>query len=312
MFKADNPFMPQARLAVRVLRHVAKEKDLALKGGTAINLFFRDLPRLSVDLDLTYLKIADREESLAAIREALERISASVEKGIAGTRVERQGIADGRIVVQEGRTRVTVEVNTVLRGSVHPPLQTRARAPVEDIFGDIEATVLSFEDCFAGKMVAALDRQHPRDLFDVRQLLAAEGLTKPLLDAFVVYLASHGRPMAEVLAPREKEIAQTYENEFADMTAEPVELSALLDARAILVREIRRALLPRHVQFLRSIKDLKPDWALVPHPQVKELPGIRWRLLNLEKFRREQPERYAEARAKLENVLADFSDRNGQ
>lgn len=304
--------MPQARLAIRVLRHVAKERDLALKGGTAINLFFRDLPRLSVDLDLTYLKIAGREESLAAIREALERISADVEKAIAGTRVDRQGIANGRVVVQEGQTRVTVEVNTVLRGSVRPPLQTRARAPVEDIFGDLEATVLSFEDCFAGKMVAALDRQHPRDLFDVRQLLAAEGLTKPLLDAFVVYLASHDRPMAEVLLPREKDIARTYENEFADMAAEPVELDALIEARTKLVRGIRRSLLPRQVEFLRSIKDLAPDWALLPHPQVKELPGIRWRLQNLEKFRKEQPERYAAARAKLENVLNDLPDRDGQ
>jgi hypothetical protein len=312
MFAADNPFMPQARLAVRVLRHVAKERDLALKGGTAINLFFRDMPRLSVDLDLTYLRIADRDESLVAIREALERISADVEGAIAGASVERQGIADGRVLVRVGQTRVKVEVNTVLRGSVRAPLQTRARAPVEDIFGDLEATVLSFEDCFAGKMVAALDRQHPRDLFDVRQLLEAEGLTKALLDAFVVYLASHDRPMAEVLSPREKDIAQTYANEFADMTAEPVELGALLDARTKLVQAIRGALLPRHIQFLRSIKNLAPDWALVPHPQVRELPGVRWRLLNLERFRREQPERYAEARAKLENVLRDLPDRNGQ
>lgn len=310
MFKPDNPFMPQARLAVRVLRHVAKERDLALKGGTAINLFFRDLPRLSVDLDLTYLKVSERNESLEAIRKALERIAVEVEKNLAGSKVDRQGIADGRLVVRDGQVRVTVEVNTVLRGSVRPPLQTRARAPVEDIFGDIEATVLSFEDCFAGKMVAALDRQHPRDLFDVGQLLAAEKLTKPLLDAFVVYLASHGRPIAEVLAPRDKDIARAYENEFADMAAEPIELAALLETRSHLVREIHRSLLPRQVEFLRSIKGLAPDWALVPHPQVKDLPGIRWKLQNLEKLRNEQPARYKEARQKLENVLKNLPGRN--
>lgn len=80
MFAADNPFLPQARLAVRVLRHVAKERELALKGGTAINLFYRDLPRLSVDLDLTFVKVMGREESLKAISEALERIATDVEK----------------------------------------------------------------------------------------------------------------------------------------------------------------------------------------------------------------------------------------
>jgi len=302
--------MPQARLAVRVLRHVANERDLALKGGTAINLFFRDLPRLSVDLDLTYLKVAARDESLQAIRESLARISTAIGKDIPGTAIEQGGKDGDKLVVRQGKTHVT-EVNTVLRGSVRPPLRTRARSIVEDTFGDIEATVLSFEDCFAGKLVAALDRRHPRDLFDIAQLLANEGLTKTLLDAFVVYLASHDRPMSEILAPREKDIRQAFEGEFAEMAAAPVELDALLEARTRLVREIRHSLLRRQVQFLRSVKNLEPDWALLPHPEVKDLPGIRWRLQNLEKFRREQPERYAAVRDALENVLKNLPDRPG-
>jgi predicted nucleotidyltransferase component of viral defense system len=306
MLAADNPFLPQARLAVRVLRSVAKEPDLALKGGTAINLFFRDLPRLSVDLDLTYVRVRDREESLKAIGESLERISADVEKTLRGARVERQGLRDGRITVAHDRARITVEVNTVLRGSVHPPLRVQARQPAQDLFGDIEAQILSFEDCFAGKLVAALDRQHPRDLFDVAQLFAAEGLTKPLVDAFVVYLVSHGRPMSELLAPVEKDIRQVHEAEFAGMTGVPVTLEALQDARARLVRELRQSLLARHVQFLRSVKALDPDWALLPHAHVAELPAVRWRLQNLEKFRKEQPERYAAVRDRLEEVLKEF------
>lgn len=293
MFRNDNPFMPQARLAVRVLRHVANERDLALKGGTAINLFFRDLPRLSVDLDLTYLPMAGREESLAAIAAAMGRIADSVERNIAGSRVDRQGAGNGRLVVQDGRTRVTVETNTVLRGSVRPPLRIRARAAVEDLFGDLEAQVLSFEDCFGGKLVAALDRQHPRDLFDVMNLLAAEGLTQQLLDAFVVYLASHGRPMVEVLAPRDKDIRAHYESEFAEMPEQEVPLEALLETRTRMVGEIARGLLPRQKEFLRSIQSLKPDWALVPAAHVAELPAIRWRLQNLETFRNEQPKQYA-------------------
>lgn len=304
--------MPQARLAVRVLRHVANERDLALKGGTAINLFFRDLPRLSVDLDLTYLKVAAREQSLQAIRESLARISAAIGKDMPGTAVEQGGKDGEKLVVRQGTTRVTVEVNTVLRGSVRPPLRTRARPAVEEAFGDVEATVLSFEDCFAGKMVAALDRQHPRDLFDIEQLLANEGLTKTLLDAFVVYLASHDRPMAEVLSGREKDVRAAFENEFVEMAAHPVTLETLLETRTQLVRELHRSLLPRHVQFLRSIKNLEPDWGLLPHPEVRDLPGIRWRLQNLEKFRREQPERYAAVREALENLLKDLPNRNAQ
>lgn len=303
MFAASNPFLPQARLAIQVLREVAKEKDLALKGGTAINLFFRDLPRLSVDLDLTYVKVAVRDESLAAIRESLERVAGGVVQNVRGASVEKPSIAEGKIIVREGNARVKVEVNTVLRGTVRSALRTRARPRTEDVFGDLEATVVSFDDCFAGKIVATLDRQHPRDLFDTRELLAKEGLTKPLVDAFVVYLVSHDRPIAEVLAPGEKDIAQLYHSEFAEMPAQPVTLDALVETRVRLVQGLHRALLPRHVAFLRSIQALEPDWALVPIPQVAELPAIRWKLQNLERFRKEQPTRYAADRDKLERVL---------
>lgn len=307
MFAADNPFLPQARLAVRVLRHVAKERDLALKGGTAINLFYRDLPRLSVDLDLTFVKVMGRNETFAAIGEALERIAKDVEQGIPGARVSRDGIKNGRLLVRDGLAQVKVETNTVIRGGVRDPQRIMARPVVQDRFGDIEANVMSFDDCFAGKLVATLDRQHPRDLFDVKLLLEGEGLNKGLLDAFVVYLASHDRPMSEVLNPGDKDIKAIYDNEFADMAAESVPLNALLETRTRLIGELRKALLPRQVQFLRSIKALAPDWALVPYPHISGLPAVRWRLQNLEKFRTEQPDKYAATRENLEKVLKGFA-----
>ena len=57
----------QVQLLVRTLPLVAQEECFALKGGTAINLFYRNLPRLSVDIDLAYLPLADRAQSLAEI-----------------------------------------------------------------------------------------------------------------------------------------------------------------------------------------------------------------------------------------------------
>ena len=68
----------QVALLLRVLPFVAEEKNFALKGGTAINLFIRDMPRLSVDIDLTYLPVQERAASLAGIDTALRRISARV------------------------------------------------------------------------------------------------------------------------------------------------------------------------------------------------------------------------------------------
>jgi hypothetical protein len=201
---------------------------------------------------------------------------------------------------------VTVEVNTVLRGSVYPCERRVALPVVEGLFGDVEAQVLSFEDLYAGTIIAALDRQHPRDLFDVKLLLDAEGLSERLLDAFVIYLASHDRPIAEVLEPREKDIVAVYDREFTQMTSETIKLDDLLDARRRLVMGLRGGLQDRQREFLRSVKRLAPDWTLLPVPHAPELPGIRWKLRNPEILRREQPARYAAALANLEGVLDTF------
>ena len=75
-------YIDQVRLLIDVLPHIAKENVFALKGGTAINLFYRDMPRLSVDIDLTYLPVEDRNASLRHIDEALDRIM----EGISGYR----------------------------------------------------------------------------------------------------------------------------------------------------------------------------------------------------------------------------------
>jgi hypothetical protein len=307
MFEAGNRFLPQASLAVAVLRTLRDEPTLALKGGTAINLFYRDLPRLSVDLDLVYLPLEERELSLQRIAEALHRSAERIGRVIGGARVHTGEAGQGKLTVQRGLYGVKVEVNLVLRGSVFPAVERAATAAVQDAFGDVTARVLPFEDVYAGKIVAALDRQHPRDLYDVMLLLEDGVFSESLLDAFVVYLAGHDRPMSEVIAPREKDIAGLFAREFADMAAKPVGLDALLEARSRLVRTLHASLLPRHRDFLRSLKALAPDWALLPVAHAAALPSLRWRLLNLEKFRHEQPNRYAEARDRLNRVLDGMS-----
>ena len=86
---AREDYAAQVALLVRVLPYVAKEEIFALKGGTAINLFYRELPRLSVDIDLTYLPVKDRTESLVEINDAMDRIAAAIEGGITGAKAQR-------------------------------------------------------------------------------------------------------------------------------------------------------------------------------------------------------------------------------
>lgn len=278
----------QVSLLVRVLPFVAEEPCFALKGGTAINLFVRDMPRLSVDIDLTYLPVESREASLRTIDAAMKRIAESAaavspaQNIIAGA-PNAEGTVT-KLLARGNGVQIKIEVTPVLRGCVFDPQTRTVTAPVEDTFGFAEMQVVSFADLYGGKIVAALDRQHPRDLFDMRDLLANEGIDDDLRRAFIVYLLSHDRPMHEVLAARRKDIAQEYERAFAGMTDKPVGLQDLLDAREAAVETVIGHMPDAHRRFLVSFERGDPDWALLGLEHVADLPAIRWRQLNLDKL----------------------------
>ena len=298
-------YLDQVSLLVRVLPELAGEPDFALKGGTAINLFVRDLPRLSVDIDLTYLPIADRDSSLAAVREGFDRIGDRLTSRL-GLQVERQLLQDGkRLIVSEGSAAIKIEVSPVLRGTVfEPELRTVSQA-VEDRFGFAEVQLVSFADLYAGKIAAALDRQHPRDLFDIHYLLAQEGITDDLFRAFLVYLVSHPRPAHELLCPHLLDVAGQYDDQFVGMTVETVPLTLLLDARQRLIDEIRsRAQADSVHDFLMRFHALEPDFDMIGLPQVlADLPAVRWKLLNLERLRRENSAKFEQQLSAMASCL---------
>jgi predicted nucleotidyltransferase component of viral defense system len=278
----------QVALLVQAIPLVATETSFALKGGTAINLFVRDMPRLSVDIDLTYLPVADRATSLRGINAGMERIAEALRRGIPGARIIRSTLAAEncitRLIARADGVQIKIEVTPVLRGCVYDPAPMQVSASVEDQFGFAEMQVVSFADLYAGKIVAALDRQHPRDLFDVRELLANEGIDDTLRKAFIVYLLSHNRPMAEVLAPARLDIHEEFERGFSGMTKTPVSLRDLLEAREALIATIVIDIPENHRRFLMSVKRGKPEWALLDLTNVDKLPAVRWRLDNLEKL----------------------------
>jgi len=302
------PFLDQYRhqvaLLIRALPFVAAEPDFALKGGTAINLFVRDMPRLSVDIDLTYLPVTDRAASLAAIDAGMMRIAERISKGIPGVQVAPSRLRSANIVtklvVRLGDAQIKIELTPVLRGVVYDPVLTDVAPMVEETFGYARITVVSLADLYAGKIVAALDRQHPRDLFDVRDLLANEGISDELRCAFIVYLISHDRPMAEVLAPTRKSLKAEFARGFEGMTRDPVSLDELLATREALITDIVGNMPDAHRHFLVGFKRGEPDWALLGVPTAADLPAVRWKQQNLAKL---TDERRAHLLAALEAVL---------
>lgn len=303
---AREEYAAQVALLVRVLPHVAKEAVFALKGGTAINLFYRDLPRLSVDIDLTYLPLKNRTESLTEVDEALSRIASDIEQTIGDARVSRIAGGGGmatRLQVQHGPAKIKIETSPVLRGVVHNPQTMAVTKAVEDAFGFAEIQVVSFEDLYAGKIIAALDRQHPRDLFDIKQLYENEGLTKELLRTALVYLASSNRPAHELLDPGLSDLARGFEQEFDGMTREPVLLDDLVAARSRLIGDIRQNLDAAAIGFLRGLHEGTPDFAVIGFSDAAQLPAVRWKLQNVIRFKASNPDRHAEQGAALEALF---------
>ncbi len=281
-----SPYFRQVELLVRILPLVGEHPCFALKGGTAINLFHRNMPRLSVDIDLVYVPIGKRIQSLEEMTRNLKSIGNSIIARIPDAKIQYSLLNRteyvNRLIVEAGRAVVKVELSPVLRGTVYEPTVMRITRTAEDAFGFSEVTVVSFEDLFAGKMMAALDRQHPRDLFDIKGLFEHEGISAKLKEAFIVYLISHNRRIVEILDPSLLDIKQTYETDFVGMTTNPIELADLLETRSELIRTVNSMIDEKDKKFLVDFKEGHPDWSYFSVPYIKNLPAVQWKMHNLD------------------------------
>lgn len=204
--------------------------------------------------------------------------------------------------MRRDRIQVKIEANFVMRGTVLPVRRASLTPAARGmLMADLEIPVVSLEDVYGGKLCAAMDRQHPRDLFDVMQLFAHEGVTPGIRRAFVVYLASGDRPIHEVLFPQLRDVRYEFEHNFQGMTREPVLLDDLLAARDRMVRELHQGLDDDERRFLLSLVSGAPEWSLLGIDHLEYLPGIRWKLRNLLELRKTNPRKSAEQA----NVLAE-------
>ena len=275
-------YKPQVSLLLSVLPEVAKETCFALHGGTAINLFVRDMPRLSVDIDLTYVPVEDRAKSFKNITKALERIKGNIEGVVPNTKVIHKHDAL-KLQVSKAQAQIKLEVNQAMRGTIEPLVKIALCETAQETFDAFcEIDMLPFGQLYGGKICAALDRQHPRDLFDVKYLLENEGFADDIKKGFLFGLLSSKRPMHEMLAPNLLDQRSAMANQFEGMSTEPFTYEDLVTTRNLLIQTIHVNLTETDKEFLLSFENGIPDWNLY---NFKDYPAVQWKLQNLQKLK---------------------------
>ncbi|MBN2611732.1 MAG: nucleotidyl transferase AbiEii/AbiGii toxin family protein [Bacteroidales bacterium] len=297
----------QSDLLLRVLPYLAKERIFALKGGTAINMFVRNMPRLSVDIDLTYLPIDSREEALKNIKDGLARIKADIEKNIPDIKVQLVSLSEEKEVklnCQYKNAQIKIEVNTVTRGKVFDTQLLSVGDSIQDKYGKFAAIdVVSQAELYGGKICAAVDRQHPRDLFDVKFLLDNEGITDDIWEGFIIGLISHNRPISELLSPILKDQESAFDRQFSGMTDTEFTYEDYEKTRDILIETISQRLSDNEKHFILSFENGEPDWSLFPIEILKNLPAVKWKLQNIQLLKEKNPKKHATMMADLKKVL---------
>jgi hypothetical protein len=300
-------YLDQLGLVLEILPWIAKEGSFALKGGTAINLFERGLPRLSVDIDLCYPTISERGKALSKIASALD----DLKRILTGKLRILEAVRDSspsleyKLLCRMPGASAKIEVNTTMRGCAWPlrnmPIHPKAEEILERY---IEMPVISKEELFGGKICAALDRQHPRDMFDVRQLVTEEGLSRSVIQGFIVCLICHNRPIHELLMPNELDMTYTFSNQFSGMSSIPFTYSDYIATRSKLFSGILKSLSAKDRSFLISFKKGEPDWNLLGVESVPKLPAVLWKLQNIRKLIEISPGKHHNQLEKLQVVLS--------
>lgn len=285
---------------MNVLPEVAKEKNFALHGGTAINLFVRDMPRLSVDIDLTYVPIEDRATTMANIRSTLARIKRNVESVLKNVRISDKS-ETGKLLVSQSGFGIKIEVNLVARGTISEPAEmTLCKKAQEEFEAFCVIQVSPFGQLYGGKICAALDRQHPRDLFDVKYLLEREGFSDEVKRGFLFSLISSDRPLHELIQPTFLDQRATLENHFIGMSSEEFTYADFENTRAKLVDSIHQRLTNEDREFLLGINGLDPIWN---EYDFQKYPAVQWKLQNLQRLKDNNPVKFNEQYDSLEKIL---------
>lgn len=296
-----NSYKDQVALLLQVLPEVGKEKSFALHGGTAINLFIRDMPRLSVDIDLTYIPIEDREASFQKIIRALISIKVNLERILPEAKITvYEKIL--KLQITTAKAQIKLEVSQINRGLLDGLVELKLCNKAQEEFDAFcVMPVVSMAQLYGGKICAALDRQHPRDLFGVAYLLDSEGFTEDIKKGFLLLLLSSNRPINEMLQPHLINQKAAMVNQFEGMSSESFTYEDFERTRVKLIETIHQSLTARDKSFLLSFSNLTPDWGIY---DFEQFPAVQWKLQNLTKLKTSHLEKFNAFNTALKNLFS--------
>jgi predicted nucleotidyltransferase component of viral defense system len=302
----NDAYKKQVALLIKIIPSVYKIKEFAVHGGTAINLFHKDMPRYSVDIDLTYLPLKDRDESLKNINIYLLELKQMIEKTIPGIKVTHKSDVWKLLCIKDGAT-VKIEVNGIKRGiiGISEEKSLCAKAQSEFKMG-CKARIVPFTQLYGGKIVAALSRQHPRDLFDCKYMNL--GSFDEVKDGFMFCLLGSDKPIIESLQPNSIDQEDALKNQFEGMSDQSFLYEDYLAARQELIEAVNKNLTQKDKEFLFSFEQGEPDWNKCCTGDLSNFPSIKWKLQNILKLKKTNPEKFSVGIEKLRNFLFSSVD----
>lgn len=276
---------------------------LVLKGGTALNLFVFDVPRLSVDIDLNYIGAIDRETMLAErpkVEQAIQAVCA------------REGFALQRLPTDHAGGKWVLRYESALGqgGNLELDLNFMFRIPLWDVvardsrvvgsYQAREITVLDLHELAAGKLAALFARRASRDLFDTHELLIQHKLDRDRLRiAFVLYGAMNRKDWRTISADDvsfeanelKTQLLPTLPNNYVRGIGQPDAWARRLvdECRGALdvvlpLSDAEREFLDRLLDYgeiVPSILATDETWA----ERVKQHPLLEWRAFNVRKHK---------------------------
>lgn len=280
---------------------VYRIKEFAVHGGTAINLFHKNMPRYSVDIDLTYIPIQDRNTSLQTINDRLLEVKKSLERTIPGIVVVPKPNV-WKLLCSLNDASVKIEVNGTKRGIIGDTVDMSLceKAKAEFSMG-CKARTVSFSQLYGGKITAALSRQHPRDLFDCKYMNISS--FNEVKDGFMLCLLGSDKPIIESLMPNEIDQTDALEKQFEGMTDVAFSYEDYKQARSQLIKLVQNGLTEDDKRFLLSFEEGVPDWTMCCAGDLSRYPSVQWKLLNIEKLKETNRKKYEQGIKKLQDFL---------